>query len=1031
MPAYMRSEGAELYHNGQVTDVSVGQLTLSANVSGEIVNYDLDGENDFCSCSFFENKNYCVHLAAVEEYLKEEKNSSETSGILVEAKKSQKLNEKFIEGKKFLDLLVDENHSYEDKLSLEADVFESVASGQFYYQGDQLLLTLKLRSRKAQKSYIIKDIPQFLHLVKQEELYQLGKDHLIRLVMDNFDEESQTFLTFLMKITPDDYIADCTIYPKAGRFLLLSPSIIEEGLDLAYLLPNFSMMIDNKKVAYFSFSDLEGEYVNLFNFKIIAGDESIDLKIKKNNFTSFYQNDIIYQDNVFYRPNLRQVKLINQLLGKMSEDNFEISFDYSEKDELAQVLEYFESIGQLDAGESFRIRKFKPIFNFSMDNRLNLSMTFDYGNLKIDSLQDLETVDFSRDLKFEDKIFSLMEESGFPKGFKSSQEKLKSKDFYTFFAKTIPSFEKIGQVNLADDLAENMVNASSDLEVSTKGRLLDISFDLPDINDDELINVIAKLRDNEDHYITESGKLLMFDKDDFDPLRDVLTEFEDNIEFENGKLTLPTYRSFQLAKIFENMDSVTFSEEFKNLYTDLTRPEDFDFILPDNIKADLRSYQLDGVKWMKMLTSHHMGGVLADDMGLGKTLQAITYLASSLGPDDKALVVAPSSLIYNWESEVDKFSDNLDVVVVEGNKQVRSKQISQNHQIYVTSYGSFLKDLTNYQKKDLKYLLMDEAQTVKNANSKTNKALASLKVDTVFALSGTPIENRLDEMWAILNIVMPGLFASKNKFSKTSPELIARAIKPFIMRRKKEDVLTELPDKLEVIQYNDMVENQKVIYLAQLKSMQERISGMDDKEFRRNKIEILSGITRLRQICDTPALFMDDYQGGSGKLDSLTTLLEQIKDSGHRPLVFSQFTKMFDYIEEAMKKVGLASYKLTGSTPAKERLDMVKSFNAGSRDAFLISLKAGGMGLNLTSADVVILVDLWWNPSVEEQAIARAHRMGQKKSVEVIRLITKGTIEERIQDIQASKQNLVATVLDGGISNKEITEDEIKKILGL
>jgi len=252
-----------------------------------------------------------------------------------------------------------------------------------------------------------------------------------------------------------------------------------------------------------------------------------------------------------------------------------------------------------------------------------------------------------------------------------------------------------------------------------------------------------------------------------------------------------------------------------------------------------------------------------------------------------------------------------------------------------------------------------------------------------------------------------------------------------VMRRRKEDVLLELPEKLEMIQYSELEESQKIIYLAQLEAIQNRVRNMNDYEFSRSKIEILAGITRLRQICDTPALFMSDYRGISGKLKSLAELLQQIKDSGHRPLIFSQFRKMFPHIERQLEEAGISSYQLTGSTPIKDRMKMVKAFNAGSRDAFLISLKAGGTGLNLTSADVVILIDLWWNPSVEEQAISRAHRMGQTKTVEVIRLITRGTIEEKIMALQDSKRDMVSTVLDGGADDSTISKDEMKSILGL
>lgn len=300
-----------------------------------------------------------------------------------------------------------------------------------------------------------------------------------------------------------------------------------------------------------------------------------------------------------------------------------------------------------------------------------------------------------------------------------------------------------------------------------------------------------------------------------------------------------------------------------------------------------------------------------------------------------------------------------------------------------------------------------------------------------FALSGTPIENHLGEIWSIFQIVLPGLLPGKKEFLKMPAEQVARYIKPFVMRRKKEDVLQELPDLIEVPYRNELADSQKTIYLAQLKQMQERVLASTDEELNRSKMEILSGLMRLRQICDTPALFMDDYQGESGKLESLVQLLEQIQSGEHRVLIFSQFRGMLDIIESKLESMGMSSFKITGSTPAKERQSMTTAFNQGEKEAFLISLKAGGVGLNLTGADTVILVDLWWNPAVEAQAIGRAHRMGQERNVEVYRLITRGTIEEKIQELQENKKNLISTVLDGTESRSSLSVDEIREILGI
>lgn len=432
-----------------------------------------------------------------------------------------------------------------------------------------------------------------------------------------------------------------------------------------------------------------------------------------------------------------------------------------------------------------------------------------------------------------------------------------------------------------------------------------------------------------------------------------------------------------------------------------------------------------------MLNHYGFGGILADDMGLGKTLQTIAFLSSVVTADSKILILAPSSLIYNWKEEFEKFAPQMKVEVIYGLKASRDEIIASNPQVAITSYASFRQDVEQYEKNQYQYLILDEAQVMKNSQTKIAQYLRKFDVPHTFALSGTPIENHVEELWSIFQIVLPGLFPGKKEFKQLSPETISHYVKPFIMRRKKSEVLQELPDLIEMTYKNELADDQKTIYLAQLKQMQDRILSSSEEELNRSKMEILSGLMRLRQICDTPSLFLEDYTGESGKLDSLRELLEQIKDGNQRVLIFSQFRGMLDIIEKELDALKMTSFKITGSTPANERQDMTNAFNSGQGDAFLISLKAGGVGLNLTGADTVILVDLWWNPAVEDQAIGRAHRMGQDKNVEVYRMITRGTIEEKIQELQTSKRHLVSTILDGTETRSSLSIEEIREILGI
>ncbi|MBS5601303.1 MAG: SNF2 helicase associated domain-containing protein [Lactococcus cremoris] len=1030
MPARVRSEGIALYSKGFLNDPIETDFKLTAEIDGEEVSYDLDGAQDSCTCSIFQqNHRYCKHIAAIEEYLKnQDKGSLETKDKETKGAERGLYNENIA----FLDAVNGETqlNFSTDQYSIEVQIEDNSQLYDYFSMDYFLYFDLKLKSKNLGRSYVIKDIPYFLRALKNYSQYSLGSLHYIDLFFDNFDESSQEFLSFLLKIDgKSDEALTKSLYIKNGRYLNIPFLFLEEAMDLVSALEVYQLKIIGRTVNYFTFIPLDNDS-EIFKFKVESQQDYIELSLFSEDYHNFYDYSLLYDNNVFYKLNQEQRRLL-LVLDKQFAQKSKIKFSYSEKDKLAQALQQLSTLGKIEAPEHFVVKPFDAKFTFDLldEKMLSLAMKFDYGTFSIDSFHDLETLEFSRDLRKEQKIFALMERLQFAKAFNSTLE-ITEHLSENFFLKILPSFQKLGQIELSPTLRNMRMDEVPEIHIDSQGGLLDISFDIPHVEDGEFANVIAKLQENAEFYISESGKFYHFNEK-FDRLKAALHELDDQFVIQGSSLHVNINRSFQISKIFEKISGASFSEKFKSLYQHLTHPEEFPYEKPEHIKASLRSYQETGVRWMSMLSHYNLGGILADDMGLGKTVQAITFILSNLKKDESVLITAPASLTYNWASEFEKFTDEIDFVVIDGNKADRTKEIQENHQIYITSYGSFLKDFEDYQDKKLNYLLLDEAQVVKNYSSKTNKSLSALNVEHTFALSGTPLENRIEEIWAIFQVVMPGFLPKREKFNKMEPSVISRLIQPFIMRRKKGDVLEELPDKMEITVYNQLADDQKVIYLAQLELMQKQVLEMDNAALSRSRIEILAGITRLRQICNTPALFMDDYKGSSGKLERLRELLAQIKDSGHRPLIFSQFTKVFPHIEKLMEEQEMTAYKLTGSTPIKDRLSMVQAFNAGSRDAFLVSLKAGGVGLNLTSADVVILVDLWWNPAVEEQAIARAHRMGQKNTVEVIRLITQGTIEEKIMEIQERKKDLIANVLEGDTVDKVLSEAEIREILGV
>ena len=434
-----------------------------------------------------------------------------------------------------------------------------------------------------------------------------------------------------------------------------------------------------------------------------------------------------------------------------------------------------------------------------------------------------------------------------------------------------------------------------------------------------------------------------------------------------------------------------------------------------------------------------MGGILADDMGLGKTLQVIALLADNMKGKKPSIVVCPSSLVLNWKAEIEKWCPTLKVSIIKGFAEDRKTLINEydNYNLLVTSYDLLKRDIEEYEGKSFKYIIADEAQYIKNFTTQNATALKSLVGETKFALTGTPIENAVSELWSIFDFIMPGYLYSYNKFKKKLEEPILKQedkealkrlktlINPFILRRVKKEVLTELPEKNITIMKNEMTDEQQKIYMSYFAQTKKEVSAeLSENGFEKSKFKILMLLTRLRQICCHPSLFIDNYNGESGKLNQCIDLIKEAVDSGHKILLFSSYTSMFEIIEKELNKKNVKYYKLTGSTPVGKRVEMVEQFNNDdSIKIFLISLKAGGTGLNLTGADVVIHYDPWWNLSIENQATDRAYRIGQKNSVQVYKLITTNSIEEKINKLQEKK----AKISDELLSTEETFINKLSK----
>ena len=1023
IPGKLRMEGAQLYETSQIEIIKEKDHRLYARVADEEIRYSLDDDLVFCACDFFQKRGFCVHLAALEHYLKNDPIGQELLGNLENVhEQKEEVETQVTFGGKFLESI---------QIPSLSEIYQLSAQGQIEAGTNRLIWTLRVGLIQTKKFYVIRDIPLFLKVLETSKPYMIGKLYETSLNIRQFDESSQFVLNFLQGIVEDE-VENALFFQNQGRHLYFPLSFFEQGVSLLMGLDAFQFDHQISSYPHLVFQDFDGQ-AGLFTFQIEEKSNYYEMEIVQQvGLNSFYKGQVLFTKGTFYLLSKEQARLIEKLKKVPIDKGGRkiLQFDTSDRDLLASTLSQFKDIGEVKAPDALQIQSFRPSFYMEgeEDGSIRLDMQFQYETCLVTNRNELESLPFASDIQLEKQVFQLALSAGFEADFRSWRQSLKADAVHAFFQEVLPSFAALGELKISESLQDLYQVQKPQVHISSKGSLLEIQFDFQNIDQEEIDRAMKALVEKQDYYISSSNQVYYFD-DQTKRIRQDLEEL--GIEdLQDGAFRARKSLAYTLSHLFKDQDQISFTEEFRNLAHDLTHPEDFP-MKELNIQAELRDYQKKGIQWLQMLHHYGFGGILADDMGLGKTLQTIAFLSNQVQADTSVLILAPSGLIYNWADEFQKFAPDLDVVVVHGLKSHRESILAENHQIYVTSYATFRQDSEIYRDLSFDFLFLDEAQVMKNAQTKIAQSLRRFVVPSVFALSGTPIENHLGELWSIFQIVLPGLLPAKKEFMKLSTERVAQFIKPFVMRRKKEEVLTELPDLIEVVYKNELEDQQKAIYLAQLQQMQERLGQVSDSEFQRNRVEILTGLMRLRQICDTPALFMEDYQGESGKLDSLRDLLVQIAEGGHRVLIFSQFRGMLDRIEQELPDLGLTSFKITGSTPSQERQEMTKAFNQGERDVFLISLKAGGVGLNLTGADTVILVDLWWNPAVESQAIGRAHRMGQEQAVEVYRLVTRGTIEEKIQELQEKKKNLVSEILDGTESRGSLSLAEIREILGI
>ena len=583
--------------------------------------------------------------------------------------------------------------------------------------------------------------------------------------------------------------------------------------------------------------------------------------------------------------------------------------------------------------------------------------------------------------------------------------------------------------------------------------ILSYTFSLGDINSNELVNIFEEIKNKKKYYRLKNGDILNLEDESLKELSDLKDDLElSDAEIIAGHGAILKYRAIYLDSLKNTKYNIIKTDNlFDNFIDKFYKFKDINLTLTKDELKILRDYQLTGVKWLYTLAKTGFGGILADEMGLGKTIQVIYYIKQMLkdNENNKFLIVVPTSLAYNWDHEFDSFGSNIKRKICVGNKDKRTKMLRNlnDTNVIITTYGLLREDEELYNNLNFNTMVIDEAQNIKNNMAGITKVVKKVNAETKFALTGTPLENSILELWSIFDFIMPGYLASLTKFqskykikdfdedSEILIKGLSKQINPFILRRKKQDVVKELPDKLINDIYIELKDEQKKLYVAELERVKEEMEKIIETEgMNKARFLILQLLTKLRQICIDPSIVYDNYKDGSNKLEQLESIVNEYIKNNHKILIFSSFKTALNIVKEKLNKAKIKTYMIDGSVPAKDRIEMVDNFNNNDDvKVFLIMLKSGGTGLNLATADVVIHLDLWWNPQAENQATDRAHRIGQKNTVEVIHLITKGTIEEKILELQNKKRILSDKLIDGEIRDKnilsELTKEDIKNLL--
>ncbi|MEN8076297.1 SNF2 helicase associated domain-containing protein [Clostridioides difficile] len=947
-----------------------------------------------------------------------------------------------------LDILLKNNNKEELKIEIYLNKID--------YKG-KLSVEFKIgyKTKPSNKLNIIRDIRQFLVYYENNISLKYSNDFTFDTSKQYFSSNDLALIDFIYEL----------IEIESSRSKYLKPN--DKLIDGKYIYPPkylirelFNIIKDNR--VYFN----EGFFNRPVDCEILLGNPYIEMNLEYinkeyklellNNLPLILNNNynVMFSGTTVYLPQKNFINKIKAYYDVFKNKSNVIIPKIEEERVLKELIPTLNNISDnliLSSNIKEKVVLAKPKFNFYFnkeDNFILMTLKVQYDKFEFNIFNEYDEKIIYRDLNKEQQVISALKSLGFDYINEKFYLTLGDDYIYNFFKNRIHELQKYGEVYYSENFKGlYKIDSKSIIGHIFAGKYdyFELAFDIKGIPNNEINNILRAFRDNLKYYKLESGEYLDLESlelNNFLKLIDNLSSNKDiidnSIEFHKSKgLYTSEFIKENKIKFLKGLGYL------RNLKAQFNNIDKLKYDIPKGFIGELRSYQYKGYCYLKTLSDLGFGGILGDEMGLGKTIQAIAYLASN--NNETSLIVAPSSLVLNWKQEFNKFAPLLNVKLVTGVKEVRNEILSNHTQynVLITTYSLLKNDINEYLNINFNSVILDEAQNIKNYNSQNSLCVKKLKSKNRFALTGTPIENSLLELWSIFDFIMPGYLFARDTFivkyhrrfiegNELSKEL-KNLIRPFILRRLKKDVLKELPSKIEKIIEVELPKDQQNIYGIYNNKVVDLIEKkIRDDEFSNGKIEILSYITKLRQIALDPSVVLDNYIGTNGKIDALIELLHQAIDENHKILVFSQFTSVLRNIKKRLNLENINCCYLDGTLTQKKRNEEVTNFNESNIPVFLISLKAGGTGLNLQSADIVIHFDPWWNPAIEAQASDRAHRIGQENIVEVIKLIAKDTIEEKVIKLQNEKKQLINKLLDDtSLRNNNIFDLSKEEILNL